>query len=673
MPSSTSQGRPYPPRGRVNDPGVSRPDHTATWRPPTWGELTHQWSPRPYLRVDLDRAHTYATVHRLAAGQPDPGIPYALHLTDERGAYRLLAFDFDAHHGPSTAVDDASALSAELTRLEIPHLVCQSGPASGMHVWIRLDGPTPATQVTRLAAQARAAYPSLDTGALTNPATGCVRPPGAPHRSGGHSLPLGECHLEPVAFTDLTAIMPHLRQHAATTPVSTRSPSARPVTPVVTDPDGVPRLDGPRRPLSPAVRALAKKTVGPGQDASAIAYSVLLGMAHARMTRADAVDAAFTACWPALEHLRTAAAAGGARVPRPSREQHLARQWASAVAAASLAPRGTYRDTGSPGRRAAEALAARTLDALDSSPGRWQGKTGTQDHLILCALAHRLVVAATDTVHLSERAWALATGLTRDVVADRLPTLIRQGWVHRVRPAAGPWAARWTLGPGGGETGSGAVLTPSRWQRLEGLLRSAREDVWHAPTLGVLGWRVWTELRRGWLPVTELARRIGVQAVTVRRKLAGLQRLRLVGGDGRAHARPSRLAEAAAAAGVAGAHADRVRLYRLQSAVFVWWFTARYQPQRPDGGPADALAEWGDYPSPTDAAAVHPADIALTYGAVSTGPPPESTTWAAAMVAQEQHRHTDPDYWWQLVADARTALPGEDVLAPAHRHTAAAA
>ncbi|MFI8592446.1 hypothetical protein [Dietzia maris] len=390
-------------------------------------------------------------------------------------------------------------------------------------------------------------------------------------------------------------------------------------------------------------------------------WSVLLACAHARMQYRDLHEAALTDRWPGLEFVRTHRTNAGERTPRLDATAELARQWAKAVTAASYTQSSTAGP--SPARRAAETTVADLLTRMDSQPHRWSGKTGAQDRLVLLALAARTVAAATAEVHLSERDWALAAGLTRDTVADRLKALVRQGWVARVQRAAGPWAAVWRIvRPGGGEQRSGAVFTPEMQRQLDAELECAREDIWHARPLGVLGMRVWTHLASGRLSVRELATRLGICPATVRSKLRALRSLGLCTADGRVYRSRSRLARAAVAAGVDGAHADRVRLYRLHSAVFVWWFTTRHRPQR-----SDALAEWGEFPNPDQAEQIHPTDIALAYGATSTGPPVSATTWGAAMAAQDRHREADPDSWWELVAAARAALPAPDMLLAPHQ------
>lgn len=658
---STSQGRSYPPHRPSGQPGEScpRPDEPETDQP-SWAALARAWSPRKNVRIDPTREHRYANECPVDAVAAD--VPYALHLTDEDHQYRLLALDFDAKKDASTAQADAGDLSSRLRDADIDHVVCASGPRGGVHIWIRLASPVPAAKVTQLATALTAAYPkSGDFGALHNPVTGAVRPPGAPHRISGISQPLTRTDVGTVAFKRVVAVIRRLQPHATkTTTVSTATRGD-----VAADTSGAPYLTGPRRPVSPQVRTLMQQNLSPGADASAVAYSVLLGCAHARMRLSDVQDLAFQQAVPALEHIRTVRA-GASRRSRRDAEEHLRRQWERAVTAAAFA-RPVVATCGSEARQEAQQLVSQLVSAMRAVPRRWNGRTGSQDRLLLEVLATRLLAACRAQVHLSERDWALEAGLTRAVVHCRLGRLVREGWVRRVTRGVGPWAARWALGPGAGESGSGQLFSAREEKSLHRRLELARADIWQAKELGILGLRVWQELRSCWRPVADIAARLDVTVATVRQKLRALQRVRLVTGDGRAYGNRKRLQAAAELAGTAGAHADRERLYRLESASFVWWFTCRYAPN------SDVAGEWGEYPSPTQAAEVDPRDIALAYGAESRGVPPEPTAWGAAIVILEEHRHRDPGSWWELVLAARAALPPEDVLAPAHRWVPVAA
>lgn len=645
---------------------MSCPDDTATvWPAPSWDELATAWSPRPYVRVDPELSHAYVRRHRLDAGAPPSGVPYAVPLTDVDGRYRLLAFDFDAHTSGTaeTARREAAQLSQVLAEANLAHLVCLSGPGGGVHVWLRLNAAAPARRVADLADLLSTAFSSLDTGALRNPVTGCVRAPGSPHRLGGISRPLGDTAITAVRPAELFETLTEHFTHTHPAP-TTNNQSTSSIT-VAMDPAGDPLLPGPKRPLAPCHVALARRPLDAAEDASSRAWSLLLACAHARWTFTDLHNAAFDERWPGLEYLRTTRTDTSSRTPRtPGAALELARrQWARAVAAAATTP--TRPATASPERKHVQALIAEYLSAVDAHPDRWRGKTGAQDRLLLLALATRMHAAAREVVHLSERDWALTAGCTRDVVNDRLPALLQEGWLARPQRSAGPWAATWTLHvPGGGKQRSGAVFSEPRWKEVLGELAVAREDIWHAGGLGVLGLRLWQHLCacRGRGGARAAARALGVTVATVRTKWRALRTVGLVNARGHAYTGAGRLAAAARTAGVTGAHADRMRLYQLQSAVFVWWFTARYAP-----GASDALAEWGPFPTPSAAAEVHPVDIALTYGAASLGPPPEATVWAAAMVAQDAHRHLDPESWRSLVAESRAALPAPEMLVSAYR------
>lgn len=477
-------------------------------------------------------------------------------------------------------------------------------------------------------------------------------------------MPLGEVDIRPVSSRKLLEVLQQLPEVGRAPELPAGSVAA---VVVHTDPYGQPYLDGPRRPLSAQIRHLTRTAPAATQDTSAVGWSILLACAHARMQHHDLHRAAFTEKWPGLEFLRTTHTDTG-RQPRRDPAAELDRQWAKAVAAASLRPRGTTCNT-SPARRDAEHTVAALLERMNAAPERWAGKTGAQDRLLLLALAARVLAAAASRVQLSERDWALAAGLTREAVADRLPGLREQGWLRRHQRAAGPWAAIWGPGePGGGEHRSGSVFSPKLEARLTSELEMARADIWHARQIGILGQRVWKVLvEAGPLPVGELAARVGICAATVRSKLRALTAVGLCTTDGRGYRGKGRLERAATSAGVDGAHTDRMRLYRLQSAVFVWWFTTRYQPDN-----SDALGEWGTFPTPAEAEQTHPVDIALAYGATATGPPVEATTWGAAMAAQDSYREADPASWWELVAAARAELPAADVLAAPHQWATAA-
>ena len=633
-----------------------------TQNPPAgdWEILRTRWSPRPTVRVDRDGDHsTYIDV---PAGAVRPDRPHALHLADTQHRFHLLGFDFDDHHGDHSPWLDSMALRASLELAGIPHLVCASGPGEGVHVWVRLAAPAQASAVRQLAQQLDTAFGSFDPSPVLNSKTGCLRAPGSPHRRGGFSEILsGDLDILPVRFAHVARALAGLAPAGTAQTVAVGSPAPAGLQPIDVAADGSPRLRGQRRQLSAQFQALARKPVGAGDDASAIAWSIMLACAHARWTQADLERAALQERWPGLEHLQTVRT-GDDRTPRPNPQQHLAQQWARAVTTAAEVPApsaGTCSDQW----EAAAGRVAAFQQECDAQPSRWGGCDGIVDRRVLDALCLRVAQAARMRVQMSVRDWALIAGLDKSTVAAHLKSLRREGWVVRVREAAGPWAAVWELKPGGGNLRS--VQNPTEViENLGKRLESARQDIWCARGFGPSAWAVWRAIQDGAQSVPALLAATGLGRTAVKEKLASLTHARLVDGQSRrVYTGRQRLAQAAVMLGVKGAHDDKKRQYTLHSAAYVWWLTDRFRDHL--SGPSDALAEWGHFPDEVVAADTDPRDVTLAYGATSHGPPPEVTTWAAAIVMQENYRHRDPDYWRGLVADARAALPAADAYGPA--------
>jgi hypothetical protein len=98
---------------------------------------------------------------------------------------------FDLDRAKGDIERDVDELTTLLEAAEVRYLVCVSGPGRGLHVWVPV-APTAAAVVRSLARAAARRLPSLDISPLSNPKTGCVRPPGAPHRAGGWSVPVDQ-------------------------------------------------------------------------------------------------------------------------------------------------------------------------------------------------------------------------------------------------------------------------------------------------------------------------------------------------------------------------------------------------------------------------------------------------------------------------------------------------
>ena len=118
-----------------------------------------------------------------------PARPAAVRTYDSTGDTRAVAFDLDCKKeaARSAVLRDCERLTGWLTEAGCAFLVDES-PSGGRHVYVLLDHPLSHAELAPLARRLRAggALPTLDPGPLINLTEGCIRPPGAAYRTGGH-------------------------------------------------------------------------------------------------------------------------------------------------------------------------------------------------------------------------------------------------------------------------------------------------------------------------------------------------------------------------------------------------------------------------------------------------------------------------------------------------------
>lgn len=393
----------------------------------------------------------YDRVAQLVVDEAPDG-PWALYLADSEHRFRLIGLDFDDKTATGEAAVHAAQLSALLDDEGIPHLVCASGGHAGRHIWIRLDGEgISAAEARATAAVLKTRWPSLDPGPLQNPAWGCLRPPGAPHKHGGNARPLSDVDAWLETPPASTAAWRRLAAAIATDlpdalPTTRPAPSVLPV-----DVDGHRHLPGPRRQLSTEVRDALDAPVDHRVDASARLRTVLVGAAAARWTLADVTRELLDR--PGLTHARSVRGPDGhTRTPRSPEQTRalLARQWARALPRAATAAVDVDQDFV---RRAGQI--AEWVDALqtraDVSVGRWTSRGGPADRRVLDALCEIAVASVKATVDADIRRLALMTGLGRETVRRALHRLSDhtrgEDWITLAKPSAGTLAATWKIDP----------------------------------------------------------------------------------------------------------------------------------------------------------------------------------------------------------------------------------
>jgi hypothetical protein len=630
--------------------GVGRPlSRSEAW------ELTRAVSPRPLVRVaDVDAygkaVNTYTRRARTADGRPDE--PWAVYLTDQTGAFRLLAFDFDAAKGDPAA--DAATFCGWLENAGLPHLLTRSGPSGGRHVWLALAEAVDAGVVDTLARLVRARLTSLDIAPLSNPVTGCVRPPGSPHRAGGSSTVLAG---DPAALAaptataaDVARLVDALAAGHRPEPLATIDPAA----PLPTDRAGRIYLPGVRRQLpAGSVQALqvdAAAVDANTVDASTVLRRVLVGAAAARWRCTDV--ASLVSHSPGLEHVRSQGQGPGVprRVRSPGESRAvLARQWDRAVRWVAAHPRASNLEdpTFEPRAAALAAQVEQSQTRADAAAGRWAGPGGPADRRVLDALCVLSLHAMSPVVEADIRRLGLLCGIGRETARTALLRLARDGWVTRHSPADGPRAASWILDEGlstviDGPSRSQADPRPpgigiaerNRWfTLLRTRLAAVAHDIFTpAGGLGHATGQLYATLTTQPASTGQLAHQLGTSPEDTGIRLGALRAARLARRTSRGWfvVRADRRDAAALRLGVAGRLDDRARRYALEREAFAWWngeLTWMHAPhrsaasRRPGLGqlvaldPTDTPPAWPAHPRRGDGRA----DFAAARRALSAG------------------------------------------------------
>lgn len=598
--------------------------------------LTGVLSPREIVRVAARAStgevlNTYDRVWPVVEGPPST--TWAMLLTDEDLRFQYLCFDFDTSNG--NAVRDADRMSYWLRELNIPHLLCVSGPSGGRHIWVRLGEPADAVNVRDLATLTKQILPSLDIQPLTNARAGCVRPPYAPHRVSGFSNPQGDLRAITEQQADagaVEALSALFADMGAALPVpDTTLPHG-----VVTSDDGQPRLKGAKRPLSLAMDAALHGEAG--SDASYTLARVLAACANARWAYRDIT--ALLDSSPSLEHARTRRV-GAKRLPRSQADTDkvLTGMWRHAVtyvASNPLVANGDdpdYRDR----MKTVTATVERALSRADALPGLWATRNsrveGTHSQrVVLDALCLYMLQSAREVVEADVRRLAAETGYGRTTVHTALRSLAAGAWIERVGVAEGVNGQRYRLSEKFSTEESISDWTQARMRAdpethalhlslslaIATRLELLTHDVFCAPGgVGRTSGLIFKGLREeSASTLQDLVRFTGITPATIRERLYDLVRSGLVertAGGWRRHS-PTARDFAARRLGVDGYLALRRERYDEERLVWAWWLAElawmrkkgkhrRGKKSTMFGGPD--RQDYAAYPRSTDARGDH--------------------------------------------------------------------
>lgn len=631
-----------------------------TYSPPSFASswaLTGMLSPRPTARVavhDIDGQllNEYAGSRRLSLDAP--ATPWAMYLAGPDRRYRFLAFDLDAKGG-RTAADadhDARALAVTLHEAGLPPVICESGPSGGRHVWVGLADSVDPETVATLARLLKHSHPALDIAPLTNAATGCVRPPGAPHRHGGVSTVLSGL-LDTLTHPTASAVQVRALVERLAGELTRQDAAQAPAGPLPVDEQGRLFLPGPRRTL-PAGSAQALQEDCAAGDASSVLWRVLIGAASAHWRFAEI--AALVATAPGLEHARTRRERDGKRYARGAVEATalLRRQWDKAARWAAAHDRQIGDDPTFDLR--ADRLAAlvrQVQERADASMGRWTRGSGPTDRRVLDLVCLLVLEGMSVDVEADVRRLGLRSGISKDTSSKALWRLAADGWVVRTRASEGCRAAHWSIDPQGvlhrefeksltqadpRPPGAGAAERLALISLLTARLEAACHDAFTpGPGMGALAGNTYARLTDAPKSTSVLAAELGTTAGYARALLDRLHGWGLADLSVGGWSRPAqdRRDVVARQLGVRGRLADRARLYRLERAVWAWWLAERAWMDAPrpaagaavrgaqGPGPVQGLNTRGRYPRYADSGRAdhHQARVLLAAGTTALGTP----------------------------------------------------
>ncbi len=211
------------------------------------------------VRVSADGGRSYprSRERQLPAAVPDQ--PAAVRIYDQQGEARCLPADLDiGRGGPGQVLKDLARLRGLIERCG-GRVITDRSPNGGQHLYVPWRDSVPFHELRPVMIALAALLPSLDVQPAINLLSGCLRPPGSRHKSGGWqelTTPLVESQSiardgnPPSVWVALQTLLSALEQpgQLAASTLSGATPSSTPV---------------PRRPIGLALPAGAAGSAGP--------------------------------------------------------------------------------------------------------------------------------------------------------------------------------------------------------------------------------------------------------------------------------------------------------------------------------------------------------------------------------------------------------------------------
>ena len=185
-----------------------------------------------------DGGRSYPRGRERALPDRPPDQPAAVRIFDEHGYARCLPADLDSSRGgPDQVARDLARLKSLLSRCG-GQVITDRSPNGGMHLYVPWQQPVPFTELRPVMQALATLLPTLDIQPTVNVLSGCLRPPGSRHRTGGWqelTTPLPDARAiaaagnPPRVWANLRALLlPHGTELSSTAARPTDQPALRP-------------------------------------------------------------------------------------------------------------------------------------------------------------------------------------------------------------------------------------------------------------------------------------------------------------------------------------------------------------------------------------------------------------------------------------------------------------
>lgn len=185
-----------------------------------WAWFSPAIAAQPVVRISRNWREYREKWERRLDPRHRPEQPAAVRTYDQAGQTRCVVFDLDAKKPGQrgTVLRDCTRIAAWLSEAGCAYFIDES-PSGGRHVYVPLDHAREHGEIAPLLKALRSGgfLPTLDPGPMANLTQGCIRPPGATHKSGGHQRLVTELHTAAAtlaqrttraAWDALTAMLP---------------------------------------------------------------------------------------------------------------------------------------------------------------------------------------------------------------------------------------------------------------------------------------------------------------------------------------------------------------------------------------------------------------------------------------------------------------------------------